>query len=319
MTHHRPTPRRCLSATAVALALAAALAACGSGSSKTSSNPTTTTPAKSSNSASGGSGPNATAGGTPPGAFGTVAAITGSTMEVQNQQSGQETVSWTSTTRFSKTATLTSASVKAGDCVTVTGTTSGGVITARSVVVSAASSTGSCTSGFGGGGFVRGGGTFRGGGTGGTGSSTPPSSRPANRTGTGAANLANLGVASGSVVSVAPTSMVIHGVSFSGAGFARRSAGSTAPSTPPTTAAPTNITVTLASSTTFTETVTATAASLAVGDCVMATGSTNSTGAVAASVVRITATAGQTCTAGFGGGGGRFFGGGGANGAPANG
>ncbi len=50
-----------------------------------------------------------TGGGSFPGASGSVAAITGSSMEVQNQQTGQVTVSWTSSTTFSKTVTLSAA------------------------------------------------------------------------------------------------------------------------------------------------------------------------------------------------------------------
>ena len=71
-----------------------------------------------------------------PGASGSVAAITGSSMEVQNPQSGQVTVSWTTKTAFTKTATVTAASVAAGDCVTVTGTTTNGTIVARTVAIS---------------------------------------------------------------------------------------------------------------------------------------------------------------------------------------
>lgn len=314
MTHPRPASRTTLSAAAVAVALAVGLAACGSSSAKTTSSPTTTTPPSSSGASGSGTTGSAGSRGTTPGAFGTVAQVLASSMEVQSQQTGQETVSWTASTRFTKTATLTAASLKAGECVTVTGTKSGTSLTARSVVITPAGATGSCTTRFGPGGRAGGAGGFGRGGfrrAGGTGSGGTPASRPNN-----GSVPANLGVASGSVVSVGSTSMVIHGVSFS-PDFGRRAAGSTSTSTPPTTAAPTDLTIALASTTTFTETVSTTASSLAVGDCVLATGTTDSTGAVAASTVRITATAGQTCTAGFGGG---FRGGGaGASGAPTNG
>ena len=54
------------------------------------------------------------------------------------------------------------------------------------------------------------------------------------------------------------------------------------------------------SSTTYTEKQAAASTNLAVGDCVTAAGSSDSTGAVSATTVRITSTGGQTCTTGFG-------------------
>ncbi len=106
-----------------------------------------------------------------PGTSGQVASISGTSMEVQGTSS-QTTVNWSSTTTFSKTATVTSTSVAAGDCVTIVGSTAKGKITARTVSISQPVS-GTCTGGIGGGGF----GGFSGGGSG-----TPPSgSRPRGR------------------------------------------------------------------------------------------------------------------------------------------
>ena len=111
----------------------------------------------------------------PIGATGSVAALSGSTMEVQNPSSGQTTVNWTSTTSFSKSVTEAVNSLTAGTCVTVTGTPSKSsktTIAARSISVVATSTTGSCTgqfrpgSGTGGANGPRGGG-FRFGGRGG--------------------------------------------------------------------------------------------------------------------------------------------------------
>ena len=87
----------------------------------------------------------------PIGATGSVAAMTGSTMEVQNPSSGQTTVNWTSTTTFSKSVTEAVSSLTVGTCVTVTGTPSKSsktTIAARSISVAADSSTGSCTGRF---------------------------------------------------------------------------------------------------------------------------------------------------------------------------
>ena len=57
-------------------------------------------------------------------ATGSVAALQASSMEVQNPSTGQTTVSWTTSTQFSKTVSQTIGSLAAGECVTVTGTPS---------------------------------------------------------------------------------------------------------------------------------------------------------------------------------------------------
>lgn len=296
------------------LLLAALLSACGGGSSHTS---TATTPTTGGNpSAAGGTGSGSGAGagsggGNFPGASGSVAAITGSSMEVQNQQTGQTTVSWTSATTFTKTATLTAASVAAGDCVTVIGSTSTGKLVANTVMVSKPASSGTCTGGRFGAGGRGGGGAFRGG--------TAPSggSLPGRPAGSVPSAARGFGFASGKVTSISPSSMVINGISSSGFGAPRTG---TRPSTPPTSIKPTPVTIGLQGSTTFTETESTAATSLAVGDCVTAVGSSDTTGAVTARTVRITSTGGQTCNSGFGGfGGGGTAGGGTAGGATAGG
>ena len=75
-------------------------------------------------------------------------------------------------------------------------------------------------------------------------------------------------------------------------------------STPPSSIKTSPVTIGLNSSTTYTQMESTAASSLAVGDCVAAIGSTDSTGAVTAQSVRITSTGGQSCTGGFPGGGG---------------
>jgi hypothetical protein len=61
--------------------------------------------------------------------------------------------------------------------------------------------------------------------------------------------------------------------------------------------------VSVAGSTTYTETQAVNSATLAVGDCVTAAGSTDTTGTVTAAVIQITSTGGASCTAsGFPGG-----------------
>ncbi len=84
----------------------------------------------------------------PIGATGSIAALSGSSMEVQNQNSGQTTVNWTTTTAFSKTLTESVGAIAAGDCVTATGTASKSsktTIAARNITVSMPNSSGTCT------------------------------------------------------------------------------------------------------------------------------------------------------------------------------
>lgn len=287
MPLHR-NPR--LLAVGAALALATLISACGGGSTPTSSNPTSTTPGGSSG--SGGAGGNAGFQGT----SGSVAALSGSSMEVQNQQSGQVTVNWTSSTAFSKTVNLSASSVADGDCVAITGSTTTGHLVATSVTISQPSSSGACTGGFGRG--ARGTGSGAAGSAPANGGSLP--SRPARSFPGGGAGFA---FASGKVTSISPTTLVLYGVSSSGV---PRASGQG--STPPTSVKSTSVTVGLSASTLFTKTQTAAASSLAVGDCVTANGSTDTTGAVTARTVRITSTGGQTCSTGFGPGAGQTSG-----------
>ncbi len=129
-------------------------------------------------------------------ASGSVATISGNTMQVQSTTS-QTAVTWTPTTAFSETATETVSAIAVGDCLTVTGTPSKKsktTIAARSITINKASSTGTCTSGFGGaagsaaGGFGGAGrfgaGGRPGAGAGGSGSGeTPPSGSFPSRSG----------------------------------------------------------------------------------------------------------------------------------------
>ena len=225
-----------------------------------------------------------------PGASGSVAAIASSSIEVQNQ-TGQVTVNWGPSTSFTRNVTVPASSVRAGDCVTATGSSSKGTITATSVTISQAVS-GKCVGGAPGsgrrpGGFGRP-----------TGGFTRPTggSRAAPRFG----NLGNIGFASGKVTSVTATELVISG--FSSASITKATKATKAKK--PAALKDTTDKVRLAPSTTYTESQAATSTNLAVGDCVTAAGSSDSTGAVTASTVRITSTGGKSCTRGFGGFGG---------------
>ena len=101
-----------------------------------------------------------------PGASGTVAAISGSTAQVQNEQSGQVAVTWTAKTAFTQQVDATLTDVKVGACVAVTAdgeTTDGDPVAASSVRITQATDDG-CAAGFGGMGGGPGGGGPGGGG-----------------------------------------------------------------------------------------------------------------------------------------------------------
>ncbi|HEY4458274.1 MAG TPA: DUF5666 domain-containing protein [Pseudonocardiaceae bacterium] len=270
----------------IAGALAVGLIACGGG----------TTPAANTNTAA---PPTSRANGpqTPPGAFGTAAAVNATSLEVQNPTSGQVTVNFTSSTTFSNTVSGTLADVTTGACVTVSSTATGSSrpapgtpITARTVTITQAGANG-CTAGAGG----FGGGRGPGGGQGGTGTSRPPrpsaSTRPSGANGANRGNVG--GFAFGSVTAVSATGFTVHSAAR----------GQTAA---------TDTTVTVNSSTTYSKVESATSSALAVGDCIAAVGSTDDTGAVTAKTIGISKPGPNGCTQGFGGG--RGFGGRGGNG-----
>ena len=255
-------------------------------------------------------------------ASGRVAAIIGSSMEVQNPSTGQTTVSWTPMTQFSKTASEAVSSITVGSCVSATGTPSKKsktTIAVENINVTQASSTGSCTAGraqFNGGpGRLPGGGSqFRTGSgegfalRGGTGN-PPMDPRSGFR-----ARLGNFAFASGKVTAVDGSTLSVSGITLSPGSFPpSRTNGSNDSKrfTPPKTQ---DLKLTTSGSTTVTTTQSATPSDVAVGDCVVAVGPAASNGSVTADSVRITSTDASSCTGGyarFGGGGGpTFFGGG---------
>ncbi|HEX5401817.1 MAG TPA: hypothetical protein VFX16_05905 [Pseudonocardiaceae bacterium] len=233
---------------------------------------------------------------TPPGAFGTAAAVGKTSLEVQNQQTGQVTVKFTSSTVFTNTIKASLADIKVGMCATVTATSGGAqakALTARTVGISAATSSGCTAAGaFGGAGGFGGGGNF-GRGDGGNGSRTPDPSRrvrPSGANGAGGAGGAgNFGRAFGSVTAVSPTGFTVKGVVRG--------------SNPAVTT-----TVTVTTATTYTESAKATSHALAVGDCIVALGASDDTGAVSAKTINISKAGSNGCAGGFGRGGGGFRG-----------
>lgn len=284
-TVRRRTPRL-MTATASAAVVVLLLAGCGS-----SAKP----PAASSSSSSSGSAPSSPAqgfagGGNRPAASGQIAALSGDSMEVQDPATGQVTVTFTNKTTFTQTVTVPASAIVAGDCVTAVATSSNAsasaaasatapptAITATMVAVSTPRG-GSCA------GPRIGTGTQQ----------APPSGAPSelpsgvpsglpsgSRTG-GAFGRAVFG----QVSSVSGSSLVVHEAAR-GSQAAR------------------DVTVTTDSATVITEQRTATAAALQVGKCISAAGTTDATGAVAATRIAISSPTANGCTATFGRFGGR--------------
>jgi Domain of unknown function (DUF5666) len=236
----------------IAGALVVSLAACGGSSTPASSSG----PAPSSNSRPGGA---------PPGVFGSIAAVSGSTLQVQNPQTGQVAVSYDTSTKITNSVSGTLADVTSGECVSVVGTSSGQgqPVSATAVTITAAGPNG-CT--FGGG---RPSGAPRP-----SGSDRPrPSGTPRPSTG----NNAGGPRAFGSVTAVTASGFTVHATQ-----------GDT--------------TVNVTSATTYTKTVTADASVLVVGACVAAQGKTDDTGAVAATSIAVSKAGPNGCTGGFRGG-----------------
>jgi hypothetical protein len=257
--------------------LAVLLAACGGGSTPSvAASPTAPASTQPSPAASGGPAP---------GASGTIAAVLGSSLEVQSPSIGQVTVNFSSTTRIDRVVTGSISLLRAGDCVTVSGTpaTTGGFTAARvTITVPSAAGATSCTSrpaaGAGGGFGFR---AHR---------SPPPTARRRSFT-----------ALIGSVTTVSSSGFVVTGVERSGF-----------PASPAAAPESKSYPVTVSAATVFNEAVPATAQALAVGQCVTAIGTTSDTGSVTARVMSVSAPGPDGCTraGGFGGG----FGGSGAAG-----
>ncbi|MBV8997350.1 MAG: hypothetical protein JO287_27470 [Pseudonocardiales bacterium] len=120
-------------------AVAVTVSACGNASTSTAGQP-----------AEPSSPPAAPAG--PPGASGTVAAVTASSIQVQNPRIGQVTVTFTPSTSFTTTGPATAADLVVGNCALALGApqTAGdqtGPVTATSVLISTAAADGGCTAG----------------------------------------------------------------------------------------------------------------------------------------------------------------------------
>jgi hypothetical protein len=220
-----------------------------------------------------------------PGTSGTLAAISGSTLQVQNSTDGQVGVTYSPATTFSRTVAATAADVKVGVCVTAAaggagrpGTPSSapsaapsGPLLARTVTISSPVN-GQCTN-------RAAGGVGRG--AGGTGASRAPGAGTASnqpRPGGARGGFGGFG-AFGKVTARTATGFVVQDMNRSG------SASTT--------------TVTTDSTTTYQRTVAADAKALSVGECVTALGRPDQTGTVAATAIAIRPPGPQGCSVGF--------------------
>jgi hypothetical protein len=285
--------RSLIGGAATAIVGALVLTACGGGSSSGSGSGGGSSTSPAAVAPSGGTGNGGGFGGANrPGTFGTIAAITGTTMQVQNQQSGQVAVSWTTSTKFTHQVKTTVAAVKAGDCITATaasGTTSSSSapITATSVTVSAPVN-GQCTGGAGGGpgGGARPSGFPSGGFPSGVPSGGFPSgfpgggARPSDFPSGAAGRIGNF--VTGTVTSVSGSTITVRARSFGSSDT-------------------TSHTIIADTKTTVDTTASTTSKSLKVGLCVTAQGKADSSGAVTATSVRISNPVSGNCTLGFGG------------------
>ncbi|MGV1008665.1 MAG: hypothetical protein ACOYBY_08660 [Dermatophilaceae bacterium] len=259
----------------------AVLGACSSGSDTSAS--ATASPTAAATATQGGRG----GGQRTPGVGGLIAAVSGSTMQVQSQ-SKQTAVTWTASTTFTKAATGSVADVTVGSCVFVRAadaTATGDTVAAGTVQVLPAASDGTCMAiGFGGGG------------------GTPPSGMPTDMPApTDAANVPGQGPGSGQVPTGVPSGNGGGGVagkvtavsngSFTVARIMAGGEGTTSTASP--------VTVQTSASTTVTKTVPASSADAVVGQCATAQGQTGDTGAVSATSIALRAPVNGSC---FGGG-----------------
>lgn len=255
--------------------------ACGSSDDKDGASPTSSST----------SGPQSTVQGQLPGANGKVAAVDGSTAQVQSQQNGQVAVTWTGATTFTKEVAASLADVEVGDCVMVTpadtGTSSDSAdeatteVDAGSVRITPAASDGTCTGG------LRGGpGGGPGAGQGPSFNGTPPSGAPTNGPPSGSQpQVRGMFGAFGKVTAVSASGFTVSSVRPAGSGSADTETA--------------DVTVSTSGTTKYTATAKAAAADVKVGSCMAAQGKTDSTGAVTATTIALSAAVDGECGGGF--------------------
>ena len=223
----------------------------------------------------------------PPGVFGTAAAVSSSSLEVQSPTSGQVTVDFTGSTHITQQQDGTLSAAVAGSCVTVTGApgANGTTLTARMITFSQPVD-GACTAtrglGFGGGGQFGGGP-----GPGQSGARATP--RSSQRPRPSASDRAG-GTVFGTVTSLSGTTIMVNGT-LRDTGMAA-SAGAS-PATGP-------LTVTTDQTTRYSVLATVASSALKVGQCVAALGPSNDIGVVTATSISIVTAGPNGCVGGQG-------------------
>ncbi|AYG02728.1 DUF5666 domain-containing protein [Gryllotalpicola protaetiae] len=282
-----------------ALAIGAALVLTGCGS-HASTGASAKSPSSGQSQAQGG-GQRGGFGGAGGGTVGQIAAIDGTTLQVQDSSS-QTAVSYSSSTAITKTVSVDLSAVTVGSCVTATTMPAGGTSGSGSSGSSSGSSSadaavtsvsisqptnGSCTTGFSGG-------------QGGARPTDRPSNRPSNRPSGRPSGAPSGGFrggdfvapTTGQVTAVSGSTITVNALDFQTQKTASKS-------------------VTVDSSTKYSETQSGAASDLVVGQCVVARGKADDSGTVAATALTVSAPVNGSCTTGFGGFGGRGgFGGG---------
>jgi Domain of unknown function (DUF5666) len=217
-----------------------------------------------------------------PGASGKIAAITGHTLQVQNDQSGQVAVTYTGKTAVTEQVSTSASALSVGDCVMVgsSAQSPSATVAASSVRITSASH-GSCT-----GGRVGG---FRPGqsrvpSSGGSGF---PSGRPSGAPSGAPSGGFRGGFGGGAFGQV--TAVTSGGFTVKSSGFGPQGSSKTS-----------DVSVTFSSSTRWTTTKKTSSASLAVGKCVTAIGNPDDTGAVTARSISVSPAVNGSCMSGFG-------------------
>ena len=300
MTHlrhlSRPAP-----VTLTAAAAVLALAGC------TSSGGSASTPTTSASALRGGGGAVSAQGARAPGVLGTVAAVDGTTLQVQGNGEQTAVVYSAKTTMTAQVATSPSA-LAVGVCVSVrtasgASTASASPTAANEATTLAATtvsilSSGGCDAVAGGAdGFPTGG--FPGGGT-------PPSGMPSGAPSGIPSGMPSGGPPGGRGFGVPGTIGEVTATSSGSFSLNRtmpaRPGGGASTAAPPASASGTPVTVTYQADTSFLTTRKATAAAITVGSCVRATGDTDDTGTLTATTLALSTPTDGSCTSGVRGG-----------------
>jgi len=252
---------------ALCVALGLTVSACGSGNNGPGNAPSAARQNAEGGAAGGGPGGGGPGGGGP-GGSGKVAAVSGSTAQVQGP-GGQVAVTWTSATRFTQQVSATAKDLKVGDCVaamTASPSSSDTSKVAAATVRISTPTAGSCTGGF------RG----QGDGTRVQQRGNPPQGAPS-----GQARRGGMG-AFGKVTAI------------DGSGFSVESARPGSDDTA-------TVSVTTSADTTWTASAKATSKDVKVGRCVASIGKPDSTGAITAASIAVSSPVNGQCAMTFGG------------------